>query len=129
MSIPNQTADRILLTFPASPDLRSVATLVLGGIGSRFDLPYERVDDLQLAVLSVLAASDVRRVTIEVEVDDKRVEVSIGPLGEGAASDGGLHRVLERLVDDVGPSERASGNGTREEWIVLRLGRRAHERS
>jgi hypothetical protein len=35
---------------------RGVATLVLGGDRSRLDLPHERVDELQLAVLSVLDA-------------------------------------------------------------------------
>ena len=48
--------DRVVLTIPAEPRFRSVATLVVGGIGSRADLPYERADDLQLAVLSALDA-------------------------------------------------------------------------
>ena len=41
--------DDIVLTIPTSPRLRSVATLVLGGVGSRLRLSYEKVDDLQLA--------------------------------------------------------------------------------
>lgn len=115
--------DRILLTLPASHRLRGVATLVLGGIGSRFDLPYEKVDDLQLAVLSVLAAGDLEQVTIEVEVDDDTVEVKIGPLADGGASDRGLHQVLERLVDAVEPAPREIESGAHEEWITLRLAR------
>jgi hypothetical protein len=108
--------DRILLTLPANPRLRGVATLVLGGVGSRFDLPYDKVDNLQLAVLSVLAASNLERVTIEVEVGEQRVEVSVGPLADGEASDSGLRRVLERLVDDTVTSEREG-----EHWITLAL--------
>ena len=38
--------DRIVLTIPAGARFRGVATLVLGGIGGRMDLPYERMDDL-----------------------------------------------------------------------------------
>ena len=38
--------DMISLTIPTATRFRGVATLVLGGIGSRLDLPYERVDDL-----------------------------------------------------------------------------------
>jgi hypothetical protein len=96
-----ETADRIVLTLPGRPGLRGVATLVLGGIGSRLDLPYEKVDDLQLAVLSVLSASDLETVTIDVVVEEEQLRVSIGPLPEGIASDRGLPRVLERLVDTV----------------------------
>ena len=51
-------SDRIVLTVPAGARFRSVATLVLGGIGGRADLPYERMDDLQLAVLSILDSTD-----------------------------------------------------------------------
>jgi hypothetical protein len=121
--------DRIALTLPADAGLRSVATLVLGGIGSRLDVPYERVDDLQLAVLSVLAASDLERVTIEVEIDEDRIEVSVGPLPDGGAGDRGLRRVVERLVDGVDTAARPAGEGESEEWITLSLARLAYERS
>jgi anti-sigma regulatory factor (Ser/Thr protein kinase) len=126
MTASSPTADRIALTLPADAGLRSVATLVLGGIGSRLDLPYERVDDLQLAVLSVLAASDLEQVTIEVEIDDDGIEVSLGPLPDGGAGDRGLRRVVERLVDGVDAAARPARDGGSEEWITLRL---AHERS
>ena len=65
-------SDRIVLTVPAGARFRSVATLVLGGIGGRADLPYERMDDLQLAVLSILDSTDGDAVTLEVESDDER---------------------------------------------------------
>lgn len=123
-----RTEDRIRLALPGTPRLRSVATLVLGGIGSRLDLPYERVDDLQLAVLSVLAAADVETVTMEIDVLDDEVVVGIGELPAGVSGDRGLARVLERLVDrvearDTGAEDR--GGESTGEWIVLRLGRSA----
>ena len=114
-------ADRIVLTLPRDERLHGVATLVLGGIGSRFELAYEKVDDLQLAVLSVMAASDRESVTIEVDVDDERVDVSVGPLPEQSASDRALRTVVDRLVDSVESSERENGTGEPEEWITLRL--------
>jgi hypothetical protein len=123
------TTDRIALTLPADAGLRAVSTLVLGGIGSRLDLPYERVDDLQLAVLSVLAASDLEHVTIEIEVEDDHVEVSLGPLPRGGAADMGLRRVVERLVDGVRAEERPSLEGGSEEWITLQVARLAYDRS
>jgi hypothetical protein len=110
--------DQITLTIPTSTRFRGVATLVLGGVGSRLDLPYERVDDLQLAVLSVLEASNEERVTVEVEAEDERLLVSVGPVADGTAADGALARVLDPLVDSVEHSERDDGV-----WVTLRLHR------
>jgi hypothetical protein len=111
-------SDHISLTIPTATRFRGVATLVLGGVGSRLDLPYERVDDLQLAVLSVLEASDGDRVTVEVEAEARGVFVSVGPLAQGSAADGALSRVLDPLVDSVEPSERDE-----RVWLTLRLNR------
>jgi len=70
--------DRVVLTIPAEPRFRSVATLVVGGIGSRADLPYERADDLQLAVLSALDAGIADEMTVEVDASDGRLEITGG---------------------------------------------------
>jgi len=108
--------DRIVLTIPSDARFRSVATLVLGGIGSRADLPFERTDDLQLAVLSALDASSGSDVTVEVETREGRLAVAVGPVREGSADDAGLVRVLSRLVDEV-DRERRDGA----EWLRLVL--------
>ncbi len=101
MSTPKADADHIVLTLPGGEDLRDVATLVLGGVGSRVELPYEKLDDLQLAVLSVLAASGEGATTVDIEIGHERIAVSIGPVSEGSASADGLRQVLLRLVDSV----------------------------
>lgn len=111
-------SDRISLTIPTANRFRGVATLVLGGVGSRLDLPYERVDDLQLAVLSILEASEGDRVTVEVEARDEGVLVSVGPLVGGTGTDGALARVLDPLVDSVEPSQRDE-----RVWMTLRIHR------
>jgi hypothetical protein len=111
-------SDQISLTIPTATRFRGVATLVLGGIGSRLDLPYERVDDLQLAVLSVLEASGDERVTVEVEAEDNGLVVSVGPLVDGSGDDGALARVLDPLVDSYEPSARDE-----RVWLTLRLRR------
>jgi len=113
--------DTILLSLPTSPRLRGVATLVLGGLGSRLQLPYARVDDLQLAALSVLSAATDETVTLEVATGEEALRVGIGPLAGGTREDQGLRRVLERLVDGVEPTERDG-----REWLTLEV-RRAHE--
>jgi len=109
-------SDRIVLTLPADERFRSVATLVLGGIGSRAELPYERMDDLQLAVLSALGATDNETVTIEVAADGNGLRLALGPVRDGSGADDGLARVLSRLVDDVGHESRDGA-----EWITLGL--------
>ena len=106
--------DRVVLTIPAEPRFRSVATLVLGGIGSRADLPYERADDLQLAVLSALDAGIADEMTVEVDASDGRLEIAVGPVRDGSGQDAGLVRVLSRLVDDVAPQRRDGA-----EWLTL----------
>ncbi len=110
--------DRIVLAIPTEARFRSVATLVLGGIGSRADLPYERMDDLQLAVLSALDAADQAEVTLEVDADENGVSLALGPVRDGSGDDEGLGLVLSRLVDDV-THERRDGA----EWLSLRLSR------
>jgi hypothetical protein len=116
------TADRVVLTLPGDPSLRGVASLVLGGIGSRIDLPYEKVDELQLAVLSVLGACDPTDVTIEIEIGDDAVLVTLGPLPDGTVGAPGVRTVLDRLVDGVEPSRRET-NGRSAEWVALHLAR------
>ena len=113
-------SDRIVLTIPTDDRFRSVATLVLGGIGSRSELPFERTDDLQLAVLSALDASDAATVTIVVDADDRGLRLAVGPVRRGSGDDDGLARVLTHLVDDVAHESRDGG-----EWLTLGITRRA----
>ena len=106
--------DRVVLTIPADARFRSVATLVVGGIGSRADLPYERADDLQLAVLSALDAGASDEMTVEIDTSEGRLEIAVGPVREGSGKDAGLARVLSRLVDDVATQHRDGA-----EWLTL----------
>lgn len=111
-------SDVVLLSIPTSPRLHGVATLVLGGMGSRLELPYARVDDLQLAALSVLAAASDETVTLELSAGVEALSVGIGPLSSGTGTDSGLRRVLDRLVDGVEAGERDG-----REWLTLTLAR------
>jgi hypothetical protein len=115
-----RTGDRIVLTLPGDDRLYEIASLVIGGIGSRLDLPYESLDNLQLAAVSVLSASDAATVTLEVVIEENAVSVTIGPLPAAEVSDEGRRRVLARLVDAVEtrPDESSSGGS-----ITLRLAR------
>jgi hypothetical protein len=110
--------DTIVLTIPTGSAYRGVASLVLGGVGSRLELPYERVDDLQLAVLSMLDASGEDTATVEITAEDERVAVSVGPLRPGAESDDGLALVLRRLSDGVEAHPRDGKT-----WLTVVLAR------
>lgn len=110
--------DTILLTFPSRASYRGIPTLVLSGIGSRLELPFERMDDLQLAVLSMLDASAGADTSVEIQAQSDRVAVSVGPLRAEAGDDRGLGLVLERLTDGVEPARRNDGA-----WLTVFLER------
>jgi len=111
--------DRIVLTIPAEARFRSVATLVIGGIGARVDLAFERTDDLQLSVLSALDAGSADELTVEVDTSDTGLEIAIGPVRDGSGEDPALGRVLSRLVDEVATQRRDGA-----EWLTLVVSRR-----
>jgi len=126
-STPDRTNDRVVLTLPGDDSLNEVATLVLGGVGTRLDLPYERLDDLQLAVVSALGGGEAATVTLEIDIDEEVLSVTVTPVPAGSVSDPGLHRVLSRLVDSVeaGVDERSQA----EAWMTLRVRRQRGDRT
>ena len=101
--------DMIVLTIPTAAAYRDVASLVLGGVGTRLELSYERTDDLQLAVLSLLDATSGDDASIEIACEDGQLQVSVGPLRDDAPADRGLERVMTRLADRFETSVRDGG--------------------
>ena len=110
--------DTIVLTFPSGESFRSVPTLVLSGVGTRLGLPYERMDDLQLALLSMLDAAAGEEASVEINAEDDRVAVSVGPLRPDADGDTGLGLVLDRLTDGVETRRRGD-----DVWLTVFLAR------
>ena len=93
-------ADTVVVEFPSAEGFRGVGRLVLGGIASRFDLPVDRVEDMLLAVESLLLHGvHGETVTLEVEADDDGLAVRVGPLAEGGITDPSVARIVTRLVD------------------------------
>jgi hypothetical protein len=112
------TTDRIAVEFPATGGYRSVGRLVLGGLLSRFDLPVDRVEDLLLALESLLVqelAADT--VALEATAAPDGVELRLGPFAGSRLADPAVARVLTRLADDV-TEETSDRNGTR---VALRV--------
>ena len=94
--------DTVIVEFPATEGYRGVGRLVLGGLASRFELPVDRVEDLLLAVESVLVhgiEGDIVRLTVD--AGDEALRVRLGPLADGGVNDPALERVLRPLVDEA----------------------------
>jgi hypothetical protein len=100
----------ISLTVPHDERFLGVARIVVGGLAARLDLPYESLDDLQLAVETVLAEPRYRvaeEVTVEITVHERLLSVALGPLDlESIAADIeeegdglGLRVLLSAVVD------------------------------
>jgi hypothetical protein len=90
--------DRIVLSVPPGPEFHGALRLVVGGIGARSQLGYEQVNELQLAVETVVAQ---RRpagsaLVVRADVDDRSVSLLVGPF-EPEDDPPGFH-VAERLV-------------------------------
>ena len=92
----------MVVEFPATAGYRGVGRLVLGGLSSRFDLPVDRVDDLLLALESLITqelATD--SVTMEATAATEGLRAPVGPFASSQVEDAAVARVLDPLVDDV----------------------------
>lgn len=112
--------DTILLTVPFGSRGTGVVALVLGGLGSRIDLPVDRIDELALAAATVAPSVHGDILELEVDVLTDRLVLRMGPLEDGAGTDTGTRRVVDALVDRVDTIDRAG-----QEWLELELVRGA----
>jgi hypothetical protein len=92
--------DVVSITLPVAPGWSGVVELVLAGLGARLDLPYDRIDELQLATTAVLADAVGPDVRVDASADEDRVDIRVGPLAADAG-DQGRRRVLDALADGV----------------------------
>jgi len=110
-------AARTTVEFPAGEQYRSVPRLVLGGVAARFELPIDRVDDLLLAVESLLMQETVGdTLRLEAEATPSGLLVRLGAFRPGQLDDPGLRRVLTPLVESV--DERMDGDSALVELVV-----------
>jgi len=115
------------ITIPRERDFSIVAELVVGGIAARHDVTLDVLDDLQLALGSLLehAEDDEGVITVQLRVGGDAIDVSVGPVGQRTVAelerDGGamlgLRRLLDTTVDDVSLTTRDG-----ESWVELRKG-------
>jgi hypothetical protein len=117
--------DEFVVTIPREPTFSVVADLVVGGIAARHEFTLDVLDDLQLALDSLLdyGDDDEGDVTVRLLVGDGAVSVSVGPIPDDTVAelerepgDGiGLRRLLETTVDDVSLAQRSG-----DVWVELR---------
>ena len=111
--------DTVLVEFPATEGYRGVGRLVLGGLASRFELPVDRVEDLLLAVESLLAQGvEGETVILTVDAGEDALRVRVGPLADGVVSDPAVARVLRPLVDEATDVTPEDGGATFAELLV-----------
>jgi hypothetical protein len=125
--------DEISLTLPRDREFYGIAHLVLGGLAVRLDLTFETLEDLQLALASVLERpDDDGDVNVRLRVDGGAVQALVGPfdsvrlhahLERMTRDELSVARLLDAVVDRVEIDERDGGA-----WIELtkRLGEKLH---
>jgi hypothetical protein len=99
---------------------------VVGGLAARHNLSYEALEDLQLALVTVLEGDGYARgaeVGVELEIAEDAVAMAIGPLNGDAVradlepsveDDLGLGRLLGTLVEGIALEAREDGD-----WLRL----------
>ena len=116
------SGDEISLTLPGDDAFHSVAHLVLGGLAVRLDLTFENLEDLELAIDTLLERStDGSDVTLLVRVLDGELQAVVGPfdavraeLAEGGEESLNLRRILDTVCDGVEIVDRDGG-----QWVEL----------
>jgi len=110
--------DVVSISVPAAPGWTGVVELVLAGLGARLDLPYDRIDELQLATTAVLEDAVGPDVRVDASARADGVDIRVGPLG-AAAADPARRRVLDALADKVTVEPGEDGDT----WAVLTFAR------
>jgi anti-sigma regulatory factor (Ser/Thr protein kinase) len=116
-------SDVVTLQLPRERDFLGVAHLVLGGLGARFGLTYDVLEDMTTAIDELVDRREATDdVTLEVQLDDSAITATVGPFSGRVADELhspdeglGLRRVLETMVDDVDVQQRDGAH-----WVELK---------
>lgn len=126
------SVEQIALTLPGEDAFHGVAHLVLGGVATRHNLTMETLEDLTLALDTILerCGDSAGEVTVIARIGDESAVLEIGPFhaGElapmlehsaGAALD--ARRILDTVVDEVELDPRDEGDWVRVTKSVERV--------
>jgi hypothetical protein len=115
------TAEEIRLVIPAEEDFRRIAHLVTGGLAMRLDVPYDVLEDLQVAIEVLLALrDDSDELVVSLSAADGVLYVTLGPFAPETVYERepesvlDLRCVLETVCDTHEIDERQGGA-----WVEL----------
>jgi hypothetical protein len=115
-------SETVTLTIPGGLRFVGIARLFVGGLAARLDLGYETMDDLQLALESVLTKAELDdEVTLEAHVEGDGLSILVGPLPHDPLDTGNPHPErleLERLLAALVAGTEST---TRDDGCWLRL--------
>src|SRR4051812_19300487 len=105
---------------PADDAFQRVAHLVLGGLASRHGLTVETLEDLTLALDTLLEryGDSIDEVTVRVDMTGDAVRMNVGPFGgsdvrgeiEHVSVDAlDVHRILAAVCDDISVEDGPGG--------------------
>ncbi|MBA2462150.1 MAG: hypothetical protein H0V45_10380 [Actinobacteria bacterium] len=116
--------EEIVVTIPRERPFGTVAGLVLGGVAARHELTLDVLDDLQLALETLLDRGEEEgEVSVVLRVNAGTIDATVGPFAHGIRDELeqetddtlGMRRLLNTVVDSVEVSERDDGC-----WVRLR---------
>ncbi len=117
--------DEFVITIPREPTFSVVADLVVGGIAARHEFTLDVLDDVPLALDSLLDHGDGGEgdITLELRVAEHELAALVGPVPDETVAELeresgealGLRRLLETTVDHVSLAQRDGAV-----WVELR---------
>ena len=122
----SEAIQRITLTVPGERRSIGIVRLFVGGLAARLSLGYDTMDDLQLALESVLRKSAPGgQITLEARIENDAVSILVGPLDrdplqpdESRPDTLELERLLSALVAGAESISRDDGCWLRlDVWI------------
>ena len=122
-------SETVVLSFPRKSQYFGVARLVVGGLAAPLQMSYDALDDLQLAISSLLdnedlPAADELTLRLHVGTDNMRASLGGFPLDsvDGAfdrSSDKGGELGLRKLLDTIVDEVEVVADGDGQEWVTL----------
>lgn len=110
--------EALVLGLVNEPRSLPVIRLLTGAAAARVELSLEQIDELEIALETVLASrvAPAGEVVVEIETRSDGLELRVGPVVPAAHEVVGLplERILSRLVDEAEPLRRGETD-----WLKL----------
>ena len=122
-------SETVVLSFPRKAPYFAVARLVVGGLAAPLEMSYDALDDLQLAISSLLDNEDLPaadQLTLKLHVGDGSMRASLGRFPAESvevafrrSSDKEGELDLRKLLDTIVDGVEVAPDGDGHEWVTL----------